>query len=142
MVMLVEEEGTPPHQFPVVNQFVLTAPVQVPAVPQLITRVEMAVAPGQLPVPVTVNVLTKEPAETEGVNTARAGSVFCCQVPIASPPDQVLPVPEAVAPVILNGEVPLQLLMAVPAFACGSPETVTVTDKQVELLQAVPHRAK
>ena len=140
--MLVEEEGTPPHQFPDVNQFVLTAPVQVPAVPQLITRVETAVGPGQLPVPVTVNVLTKEPAETEGVNMASAGFVFCCQVPIVSPPDHVLAVPEAVAPVIIIGEVPLQLLIAVPAYACDRPETVTVTDIQVELLQAVPQRAK
>ena len=139
--MLVVDKGTPPHQLPDANQLVLTAPVQDPAVPQLITLVEAAEAPGQLPVPVTVSVLTKEPAVTEGVNTASAGSACCCQVPNASPPVHVFPDPEAVAPVITIGDIPLQLLIAAPALACGNPETVTVTDTHPLLLQAVPQRA-
>ena len=141
MLILVADVGTPPHQFPAANQFALIAPVQLPALPQLITRVEMAVAPGQLPVPVTVNVATKDPAETEGMNMARAGSVCCCHIPNPVPPDQVFPDPEAVAPVIVIGTVPLQLLIAVPAYACDKPVTVTVTDIQAELLQEVPQRA-
>lgn len=141
IMILVVEVGTPPHQLPEVNQLVLTAPVQVPVVPQLIIRVDTAVAPGQLPVPVTVSVAIKEPPETAGINVASAGSECCIQVPIPVPPDQILAVPVADEPVMTIGVTPLQLFIAGPADARDKPATLTVTLAQVELLHDVPQRA-
>lgn len=141
MIIFVVDKGTPPHQLPALNQSVLIAPVQVPAVPQLIVRTAVAFAPGQLPVPVAVSVAMKEPAETEGVNVASAGFAFCVQVPSPTPPLQLFVVPVDVAPVIAIAATPLQLLIAVPAETVGKEETLTVTPAQLELLQAVAHLA-
>ena len=141
ILIAVVEVGTPPHQLPAVNQFVLTAPVHVPVVPQLMMRVETAVAPGQLPVPVTVSVAINDPPETEGIKLASAGLACWIHVPRPAPPDQILVEPVADAPDMVTGVTPLQLLIAGPAFASGNPATFTVILAQVELLQDVPQRA-
>ena len=76
IIMLLDDVGTPPHQFAAVNQSVLEAPVQYPVVPQLIILVSDALIFVQPFVEKTVSVATKEPAGMEAAKVASAGSLF------------------------------------------------------------------